>query len=163
MRIRPATEADIPILRSLAQRIWREVYPAIITSAQIEFMLERMYGETQLARELDAGVPWEIAEEHDDPIGFLSYEFQQDGRVKLHKLYLLPAFHGRGLGQQMIAHVIEQAARLGGSEVWMQVNKRNTSAIAAYQRAGFHIAQEAIFDIGDGFVMDDYLMARAIE
>ena len=62
----------------------------------------------------------------------------------------------------MLAHVLQQAVELGGTEVWLQVNKRNTSAVAAYLKAGFHIAQEAMFDIGHGFVMDDYLMARAL-
>ena len=45
----------------------------------------------------------------------------------------------------------------------MQVNKANVRAIAAYKKAGFHIAQEAVFDIGHGFVMDDYLMEKLIE
>jgi hypothetical protein len=45
----------------------------------------------------------------------------------------------------------------------MQVNKANARAIDAYRKAGFRIAQEAVFDIGHGFIMDDYLMEKHIE
>ena len=56
----------------------------------------------------------------------------------------------------------ERARALGAHEVWLQVNKRNARAIAAYVKAGFHIASEAVADIGHGFVMDDYFMAKAV-
>src|SRR5689334_8296988 len=114
MRIRAATIADIPLLRSLADRIWREYYPAIISVEQIDFMLGQMYSEEQLSRELATDVAWEVVEFEGGAIGFQSYELQPDGRVKLHKLYLLPEFHGRGFGQQMLAHVFAQAKKLGG-------------------------------------------------
>jgi len=160
MTMRPATASDIPLLRELAQRTWRECYPAIISTEQIEFMLGWMYCEEEIARQLAAGVPWEIAEEGGVALGFLSYEMEHDGRVKLHKLYVLPERQRSGFGSQMLAHVMAGARDVGAREVWMQVNKNNTQAIAAYQKVGFHITKEAVFDIGNGFVMDDYLMAR---
>lgn len=39
-------------------------------------------------------------------------------------------------------------------------NKRNAKAIAAYQRNSFVIADSVVTDIGNGFVMDDYIMAK---
>jgi ribosomal protein S18 acetylase RimI-like enzyme len=62
----------------------------------------------------------------------------------------------------MLDHICERARELGAHAVWLQVNKRNEPAIAAYLKAGFHIEKEAVFDIGGGFVMDDYLMARTL-
>lgn len=160
--IRPATESDIPLLRDLAQRIWRECYPGIITMEQIEFMLGWMYSEEEIRRQLRAGCTWEIVEHEGEATGFLSFALEADGRVKLHKMYLLPARQRGGLGQLLLAHVCESAAALGAREVWMQVNKRNQRAIGAYLKAGFRIAEEATFEIGHGFVMDDYLMAKAL-
>jgi GNAT superfamily N-acetyltransferase len=162
MQIRPATEGDIPVLRDLAGRIWRECYPGIITPEQIEFMLGWMYSEEKIREELRAGFVWEIAEEDGAAAGFLSFSREDDGRVKLHKMYVLPERQRRGIGQQMLAHVCECARTLGASDVWMQVNKRNERAIAAYLKGGFRIEKEAVFDIGGGFVMDDYLMARSL-
>ena len=162
MQIRPATEADIPLLRDLAQRIWRECYPGIITPEQIEFMLGWMYSEEEIHRQLTAGIPWEIAMLDGTPVGYVSWELDDDDSVKISKLYVLPQHQRRGLGARMLDHICECAHALGAHAIWLQVNKRNESAISAYLKAGFHIEKEAVFDIGGGFVMDDYLMARAV-
>ena len=162
MTIRTATEADIPLLRDLAHRIWRECYPGIITVEQIEFMLGWMYSEQEIRKQIREGFTWEIVEDDGAAIGFLSFSVEDDGRVKLHKMYLLPDRQRGGLGRQLLAHVRECARTLGAREVWMQVNKRNMPAIGAYLKAGFRIEKEAVFDIGDGFVMDDYVMVRAV-
>ena len=159
---RPATQADIPLLRDLAGRIWRECYPGIIAPEQIEFMLGWMYSGEEIGRQIAAGVPWEIVEHDGAAIGYLSYEREPDGRVKISKLYVLPEHQRQGHGQRLIEHIRAQARRLGAAEVWLQVNKRNERAIGAYLKAGFRIEKEAVFDIGNGFVMDDFLMARAV-
>jgi diamine N-acetyltransferase len=163
MEIRNAGVADIPLLRTLAQTIWRACYPAIISIEQIEFMLEWMYSEEQIRGEMDRGVAWEIIELGEQgPIGFISYQLEADSRVKLNKLYILPDFQRRGIGRHAMSHVLERARSLGGTSVWMQVNKRNHAAVAAYQRAGFAIDKEAVFDIGGGYVMDDFLMSKPL-
>jgi ribosomal protein S18 acetylase RimI-like enzyme len=161
MTIRVAVEADVPLLIDLAQRIWRACYPEIISHEQIEFMLGWMYSEDEIRRQIAAGVPWKIAELNGSAIGYLSYQREDDGRVKISKLYVLPEHQRRGYGQEMLTSIFEQARMLGAPAVWLQVNKRNAGAIGAYREAGFKIIDEAVFDIGGGFVMDDYLMARA--
>lgn len=44
----------------------------------------------------------------------------------------------------------------------LNVNKHNAVAIAAYERCGFRIASGVEIDIGGGFVMDDWVMERAL-
>lgn len=61
MIIRSAVEADIPLIMSLAQRIWCECYPGIISPEQIEFMLGWMYSEEEIRQQFATGVPWKIA------------------------------------------------------------------------------------------------------
>jgi diamine N-acetyltransferase len=154
-----AEEADIAILRELARRIWREYYPRIITCAQIEYMLERMYSTEAIRAELARGVIWKLASNNGAAAGFLAFELNAIKReIKLHKLYLLPALHGQGLGRAMLEEVKADAAQLGAEQIHLQVNKGNARAIHAYQRAGFQIAQSIVADIGGGFVMDDYIM-----
>lgn len=162
MHIRPATVADIPTIRTLAHKIWHRHYPEIITLEQIEFMLEWMYSAQELERQIQSPIRWELAEHDNVAIGFHSYELEADRRVKLHKLYIATAHQRCGYGQKMLKYILQNAAQLGATEVWLQVNKRNTAAIAAYQKASFHITKEATFDIGHGFVMDDYLMSKPV-
>ena len=160
LQFRRATESHVPLLGQLAERIWRDYYPEIIGQAQVDYMLPRMYSPEMIQSEIDAGTIWEIAFAEAQPIGFLSLSRDESGRAKMHKLYLDTRSHGRGFGQEMIARAVEIAHELGTNGIWLQVNKQNARAIRAYERAGFQVEREAVFDIGGGFVMDDYIMAR---
>lgn len=158
--LQPATPADIPVLRELAHRIWHACYPAILSREQIDYMLARMYDAAIIRAELAAAVSWELACHDGAPAGFISCAFDTaTRRVKLHKLYLLPELHGRGFGPQMLDHVKARALALGAREIVLRVNKRNSRAVRAYERAGFHTRETAVADIGGGFVMDDFIMA----
>jgi hypothetical protein len=42
------------------------------------------------------------------------------------------------------------------------VNRNNSSAADAYRRSGFTVSEAARFDIGNGFVMDDYVMSKPL-
>lgn len=160
---RPATENDIPLLRGLAERIWRTSYAEMIPPEQIEFMLGWMYGAEQIAREMSEGVIWELAFVDEQATGFFSIGFEEPSRAKLHKLYLLPERQGAGIGRALLERVHALAATRNAAEVWLQVNKLNTRAIRAYQRAGYVVEKSAVFEIGQGFVMDDFIMQRALD
>ena len=56
----------------------------------------------------------------------------------------------------------EQRAReLGCTELWLTVNRHNAATIAFYERMGLRKTQELVQDIGHGYVMDDWRMAKA--
>jgi ribosomal protein S18 acetylase RimI-like enzyme len=154
-----AAPSDIPRLQALAREIWRAHFPGIISVAQIEYMLDRMYATETIENEMRAGTCWELICEGADAVGFLSYSYDATAaRLKLHKLYLQVDRHGQGLGRASLGHVMEIAAALGAREVSLYVNKKNQKAIRAYQRAGFVIAESVVNEFGAGFVMDDYRM-----
>ena len=162
LTFRPASAADIPLLRSLADRIWRISYPGMISLEQIDYMLGWMYSEETIAAELATGVHWEISLLDEVPVGYLSLTFQSAGVAELNKLYLLPEHQGRGFGQAMLAHAIELAAARGCMEVRLRVNKRNARALRCYERAGFRIIDSITADIGGGYAMDDFVLACSL-
>ena len=162
LTFRRADHPDVATIRHLAERIWRACYPSIIGAAQVEYMLAAMYSEPVIRQEISDGVQWEIAYNENEPVGFLSITREKGDSAKLNKLYLVPELHGTGRGQQLIRRSLEVAASLGARELWLQVNKRNERAIHAYTRAGFRVDREAVFKIGNGFVMDDFIMCRVV-
>lgn len=160
---RPVTATNIPVIRALAERIWRASYSDMISPGQIDHMLGWMYSEGTLARELSEGVRYELAEVDGQPVAYLATSFHAASRhVELHKLYLAPELHGHGLGQAMLRHVLAGAVGVGASRVELRVNRRNLRAQQAYGRAGFKIMGEVCQDIGGGFVMDDFVMVHEI-
>jgi ribosomal protein S18 acetylase RimI-like enzyme len=157
-----ATEADLPAISELAGVIWRACYPGIITHTQIDFMLARMYALDTMREEIQSqGIRYERLLVGNEFIGFASYgPTEQAAIFKLHKIYLHPDWQGRGLGSRLLQHCEREIHQSGARRLILSVNKRNAKAIAAYQRNGFVIAESVVTDIGGGFVMDDYVMAK---
>jgi GNAT superfamily N-acetyltransferase len=154
---------DVPLVRDLATRIWRRHYPGIITAAQIDYMLARGYSDEALAPfTSDEGAGLALVHVDFEPSGFAAWYRVEPGTTKLDKLYVLQEVQGRGVGALLVAHV-ERAARADGSRTLvLNVNKHNASAIAFYERCGFARRESVAVDIGGGFVMDDYVMAKAL-
>jgi GNAT superfamily N-acetyltransferase len=153
-----------PSIAGLAGEIWRHDYPAIISQAQIEFMLARMYDVAVMQHELDTGVVYERLLVDSKLRGFAAHgPAATPDEWKLHKLYVLPGFQRRGAGTLLLGHVERLARQRGSTALVLTVNKRNTRAMAVYARNGFTVRESLVVDIGGGFVMDDYLMAKALE
>jgi len=163
-KIVPASAEHLPAISKLAGVIWRACYPGIITTEQIDYMLARMYSLDVLRDEIRSqGIRYDLLLVDGSPSGFASYgPTSESGVMKLHKLYLLPEMHGRGLGSLLLQHVEREVRAGAGHRLVLSVNKRNARAIAAYRRNGFDIADSVVTDIGNGFVMDDYIMAKEL-
>lgn len=157
-----ATEADVPAIAKLADFIWRAHYPSIITMEQIDYMLAKMYSLETLREEIRArGIRYERLLADGEFAGFASYGPTEQAEVfKLHKLYLHPQFHRRGFGSLLLQHCEREFRQLGATRLMLTVNKRNSKAIAAYQRNGFAVTESVVVDIGGGFFMDDYVMSK---
>ncbi len=162
--LRPLTREDFEPVIEVARRIWRAHYAPLIGAPQVEYMLERRFTVTNLSRYLEAGECWFDVLRCDDVIvGYCSYARAATPDVlKLEQLYLLAEMRGRGWGASMLRHVEQRAATLGCASLTLQVNKRNVGSIAVYRKAGFTVLEEAVFDIGDGYVMDDFVMGKRL-
>jgi ribosomal protein S18 acetylase RimI-like enzyme len=163
-QILPATEADLPAIARLAKVIWRAHYPGIISPEQIDFMLGKMYSLDVLREEiLLRAIHYVKLFIGEEIVGFASYgPTGQPTTFKLHKLYLRVEWHGRGLGSLLLRHCEREISKLGSRRLLLAVNKTNSKAIAAYKRNGFTVIESKVVDIGRGFVMDDYVMAKSL-
>ncbi len=152
----------MPAIATLAGIIWRAHYPDMISAEQIEYMLAKMYALETLRDDLrQRAIRYERLFVGEKLAGFAAFGPEELPQLfKLHKLYLHPAWHGRGLGSLLLAHCECEAGRLGAKRLMLTVNKQNAKAIAAYQRNGFAITHSVMVDIGGGFFMDDYVMMK---
>lgn len=159
-----ATDADLSAIAELAGVVWRRHYPGIITVDQIDYMLARGYALDALRRFItEEGAGLDLAYLGERLAGFAAY-YRADAphELKLDKLYVHNDFHGQGVGRALIASAESAAIAQRRTTLILNVNKRNLKAIRAYERAGFAIRESVVVDIGGGFVMDDYVMAKRL-
>ena len=155
IEIRSADYKDINLIQKLAREIWFAHYTSILSITQIEYMLNWMYSTKTIEEELQNGAIWEIAALDSEPVGFIAFLPDKDA-IHLKKLYFKPEVHGKGFGQEALAHVINCARTLQIPKVVLSVNKKNEKAIKAYEKAGFTRTKSKVDHIGNGYVMDDY-------
>jgi hypothetical protein len=48
-------------------------------------------------------------------------------------------------------------------KIWLTCNRHNTKTIAVYEHLGFQKVNEEVTDIGNGFVMDDYIFEYEVK
>lgn len=156
-----ATENEMKLVQDIAHECWPVAYKNIISEEQIHYMLEMMYSEESLLKQLAEGCEFIIAMEDNRPVGFASFSLYANGKSKLHKLYLYSHVKGRGHGSQLVKEVAHRALQKGATHLELQVNKNNP-AVDFYKKNGFTIQEAAVFDIGNGFVMDDYIMSKPL-
>ena len=80
----------------------------------------------------------------------------------LSKIYLKAESRRTGLGRALVEFAEKRCAELGCGELWLTVNRNNFGSIAFYERMGFRKVGPLVTDIGGGFVMDDWRMAKTV-
>jgi ribosomal protein S18 acetylase RimI-like enzyme len=153
-------EADA--LAELARVIWQAHYPAIIGQDQIDYMLAQRYKPGLIRQTLARGDRWEVARDGGAMVGFAHGYPMTEGDYKLDKLYVHPDYQRHGIGGRLLARITRHARDHGCGRLVVRVNRNNASAIAAYRKYGFTVATEIVEDIGEGFVMDDYVMVKEL-
>jgi ribosomal protein S18 acetylase RimI-like enzyme len=163
-QIAELTPADVETVATLARLTWQHAYRGIITPAQIDYMLEQRYNAPRLLAELETpGFAWTKATLEGRLVAFAAtLPGSAPGEMKLDKLYVDPDLQRLGIGGRLIAHVVERALAQGCDTLILAVNKRNERAIAAYRKHGFIVRDSVRVDIGNDFVMDDFIMSRSL-
>ncbi len=158
-----AAEADCLAVEKLAREIWNQHYVAITGQGQVDYMLTRFQRSAAILAQIVEGSRYFLVADGEAFVGYLAVvPCPRNADMKLSKLYLLQSYRGRGWGRAMV-EVAERVCRESGlKSLWLTVNKHNSDAIAAYGRMGFHNTGPVETDIGDGYVMDDCRMEKAL-
>lgn len=162
--IRPATEQDFSLIRRLADEVFPATYTPLLPEGQVEYMMEMMYSEEALQEQLRSGHRFFLGYVCGEPAGYLSIEQQGDSLFHLHKLYVLPPFQRSGLGRALFEEAVQEVRRKGvlPARIELNVNREN-KALGFYERIGMRRDRVVDIKIGEGFEMNDYIMAYDID
>jgi len=158
----PITQNDFQQVFYLSKEIWNNNYQDMISQEQIDYMLNMMYNPKRLQKDLKEGYQWEFIYHNNNLIGYLAYVIEDDNRVFLSKIYLKTKTQGMGLGKLALNRVKDYAKTNNCKAVYLTVNRGNEKGVRAYKKAGFIIIGEEDFDIGNGYIMDDYVFEYTI-
>ncbi|MBL0144465.1 MAG: GNAT family N-acetyltransferase [Chitinophagaceae bacterium] len=158
LTVKKASVKDIELIRQLTFSIWPDTYSNIISKEQIDYMLDMMYSPASLQKQLtEDDCTFIITYDDDKPVAFASYNEIELQVWKLNKLYILSNQQGKGIGRYMINYIVTEIQKQDAKTLQLQVNKQNPAKYF-YEKIGFTVAKDFVFDIGNGFVMDDYIM-----
>ena len=158
--ISEATIKDIKVIREIAFKTWPVTYGEILSKAQIDYMLDLFYSEETLTDKLaNIGHDFLVLKENEICHGFASCEhhYLNSNCTRLHKLYFLPEYQGKGMGKLMLDKIVALAKENRSDTLSLNVNRFN-KAFAFYQNLGFQIVAEEDISIGHGYLMEDYKM-----
>ena len=158
------TDEYFTSIRTIANEVWPATYGSILSKAQFDFMMEMMYSISSLQLQESAKKHhFILAIEEGIPLGFASYEFNYNGtqQTKIHKLYVLTSQQGKGIGKKLVEFIENEAKQKHQESVGLNVNRFN-DAKAFYEKLRFTIQHEEDIDIGNGYLMEDYVMAKQL-
>ena len=160
-----ANKQHIGTIRSLAQEFWPVAFASILSEQQIDYLMKMMYSPASLEKQMDKGHRFAIASKDRQQVGYMSYEIdcERSGKTKIHKLYIAPNSQRLGVGKAMVDFVAQEALKANNKAIYLNVNKYNTKAISFYNKHHFQLVKEEEIDIGDGFVMDDYVFELTLK
>lgn len=167
--IRPATDADVPLLCRLGAATFRETYRPISVPREVDEYADTNFTPDKVAAWLArADARTLLAFVGDDAAGYAHVRraaapacVADRDAVELSRLYLLASAHGRGVGRALLAAAFDQAVALGGRSVWLGAYDRNLKALAFYARAGFTHVGAHDFEFG-GQVYADPVFTRPL-
>lgn len=146
-------------LSELSNIIWHEFFPSILTIEQIDYMVNKFQSYDAMKKQIDDGYEYYLLNLNDTYIGYIGIKKEED-KLFISKIYLLKEYRGKHLIKYVFEFFDEISDKYNLSLQYMTVNKYNSHAIDVYKRFNFIITDDVVTDIGQGFVMDDYIMTK---
>jgi putative acetyltransferase len=78
-----------------------------------------------------------LALENDNTAGCIALQPLEEGVCEMKRLYVSPGFRSRGIGEKLVALLLEEAAKLGYITMRLDTLTRLQSAIKIYRAFGF--------------------------
>ncbi len=161
IEIRKAKIDDCIDIQDVASVAFTDTYREILSPEQLVYMMEWMYSTESLHRQmLEEQHTYYIMYREGVPVGYVSVQPHGENVFHLQKIYLLPSCQGLGYGKLLFEQAKAAVKEMHPNPCVMELNvNRNNKAVDFYKKMGMHIDRQGDFPIGNGFYMNDYIMA----
>lgn len=155
-------DSELQALEDTAREIWNEYFTFILSDEQIEYMLDKFLSKDVLKDQLDDNYEYYFLMSNGQILGFFIIH-PEEKKLFLSKIYLYDRYRNKGYSNQMFDYVEKRAQDRKLNKVYLTVNKYNKNPINIYKHKGYKVVDSVVTDIGNGFVMDDYIMEKNLD
>jgi ribosomal protein S18 acetylase RimI-like enzyme len=123
-------------------------------------MMTMMYAAESLADQFEKNHQYLIINLDKKDVGYCSFEHFNDHKIqtKIHKIYLKSDCRGNGVGTFVLNQIKILSISKGITKMILNVNRYNQGAVKAYQKIGFEVVRTIDINIGNGYLMEDFVM-----
>lgn len=179
------TDDQLIELQKLASEIWLEYWPVLIGQGQTEYMIDMFHSVDVMKNDIDAhGYRfWFLQDENGKMVGYTAgapeintgdpeidsknshnptAQRRWNRRFFISKVYVRAEERGKHYSSKVLSFYEDLCREENYEAMYLTVNVNNTLGIRAYKGNGFEVVDTQKADIGQGFIMDDYIMAKEI-
>ena len=178
------TDGQLEHLAEMASEIWHEYWPAHIGEAQTDYMVEMFHSVEAMRHDIaEHGYRYWFLVDEGREVGYtagcaqrLSGDAEADAWMRhgtvvdqrwparwfISKIYLYARERGKHYASRVIDFYGQLCRDEGLPAMYLTVNRGNELGVRAYEGNGFEVVEEVAADIGEGFVMDDYIMVKEV-
>ena len=154
---------DIKEFAELTTEIWHEYWTCILSNEQIDYMVDKFQSEKAITNQINnENYTYFYILCNKQKVGYIGLSGKQD-YLFLSKLYIKKDYRHKGIGGKAFDFIKQYAIENGYNKIRLTVNKYNKNTIDAYDKWGFKTVDSVVTDIGNDFVMDDYIMEYLIK
>ena len=144
--IRPALPADAPALARVRRQSWESAYRGIFRDELLDDFDYEEHTHRLLRNMAEPGKDVYILEDGEIAVGFLVISapetpLYRDFPVCLNALYLIPAYHRRGIGRRTMAFAENWCRQRGFDRFFLSCSLHNYRARAFYEAMGGRLGE----------------------
>lgn len=141
IEVRKASLEDAGTIVSTRQKVWDATYRGIYPDEMIDAFDWKRHLEAEQCRLSNPNFQCYMVLDGKHCVGYLSYGrihpgLWKDFAFRLHSLYLLPPYQGKGLGKQLFLQARDACRDMGYGKMFLDCHPDNTKALQFYMRMG---------------------------
>ncbi len=142
MRVRKAETTDAANIAAVAICVWVDTYATEGVNSDIsKFVLSELVA-SKILNIIETKEVYVVAND-DRLLGYMVLGPEENHEVELETIYVLPRFHGHGIGKALILEALQNVSTV----LWLSVWEENDHAITFYKKLGFIESGELDFDL----------------
>lgn len=157
------TDEQLMDLEKFATDIWLDYWPALIGEGQTQYMINMFHSFDAMKRDIDehAYEYWFVEDANGNTVGYTGGHVEPEtNRFFISKIYLLKEERGKHYASQILNFYENLCKDRDLEAMYLTVNKHNELGIRSYLGRGFETIDEVETDIGEGYIMDDFIMEK---